>query len=80
MTTLEAMARAIAERRKDYGYEATGNLPPGLIEDCRAALQAIREPDFYAHEAGAKEHREYGHASDIYRAMIDHILNEPDPT
>ena len=90
-TMLEKMAKAIYERaaqgaRDDQNgdWVSWDGLADELewngkrlwVEEARAALQAIREPDFDMHEAGEKEHREYGHASDIYRAMIDAILNE----
>lgn len=40
---LESMARAIAERRKNYQLEATGKLDPAFVADARAALIALRD-------------------------------------
>lgn len=80
-TMLEKMARAVWDRRETENLprlrmsweEGTAMAKRRLLEDCRAALLAIREPDWSVQAAGI---RDAGNPKTGWVAMIDAILNE----
>lgn len=85
MTPLELAARALHRRRVEGQHPKPDNFPwEGLSRreqallraDVYAVLKSVREPSKAMRDAGIKADLNDDEAVDIYRAMIDAMLEE----
>jgi hypothetical protein len=90
MTKIEAVARAMWERRRTFASEqritleawGDGSVPRanGVMEEARAAIEAIREPtEDMADCAHLSESLASDTCKDVYRTMISVALGEREP-
>ncbi len=86
MMKLEQIARAMWEQRSiffaaqgiDLDGWGNGSIPTanGIMEEARAAVEAMREPGFALCKTGSLPNVHPGVVDAIWKIMIDAILNE----